>query len=127
MVIIQRGIALVALCLIGAAQAATPSPVEPRRREVLPDSVVPRHYDLALAPDAESLTFTGKVAITVEVIAPGPTITLNAAGLTFDHAAIDGGPDARVRLDNGLGRATLTFATRSPPDNTSSTSSITGQ
>ena len=111
MVIIQRGIALVALCLIGAAQAATPSPVEPRRREVLPDSVVPRHYDLALAPDAESLTFTGKVAITVEVIAPGPTITLNAAGLTFDHAAIDGGPDARVRLDNGLGRATLTFAT----------------
>jgi aminopeptidase N len=109
-VFIQRAIALV-LCLIGAAQAATPSPVEQRRREVLPDSVVPRHYDLALVPNAESLTFTGKVAITVEVIAPGATITLNAVGLTFDHAAIDGGPDARVSLDTGLGRATLAFAT----------------
>jgi aminopeptidase N len=109
-VFMLRAIAL-ALCLVSAAQAATPSPVEPRRREVLPDSVVPGHYDLALAPDAESLTFTGKVAITVEVFAAGPTITLNAAGLTFDHAAIDGGPDARVSLDSALGRATLTFAT----------------
>jgi aminopeptidase N len=108
-VFLQRAVALV-LFLIGAAQAATPSPVEQRRREVLPDSVVPRHYELALAPDAESLTFTSKVAITVEVITPGPTITLNAVGLTFDHAAIDGGPDARVSLDNALGRATLTFA-----------------
>ena len=106
----QRAIALV-LCLIGAAQAATPSPIEPRRREVLPDSVVPRDYDLALVPDAEALTFTGKVAISVDVLAAGPTITLNAAGLTFDHAAIDGGPDARVSLDKSLGRATLTFAT----------------
>jgi aminopeptidase N len=110
-VFIQRAIALVALCLIGAAQAATPAPAEHARREVLPDNVVPRHYDLALVPDADALTFTGKVAITVEVIAAGSTITLNAARLTFDHANIDGGPDARVTLDPALGRATLTFAT----------------
>jgi aminopeptidase N len=106
---VQRASALGALCLIGAAQAATPSTGHPRR-EVLPDSVVPLHYDLALVPDAGSLTFTGKVAITVDVIAPGPTITLNAQGLTFDHASIDGGPDGRVSLDQALGRATLTFA-----------------
>jgi aminopeptidase N len=77
---------------------------------VLPDSVVPLHYELALVPDAAALTFTGKVAITVEVVAPGPTITLNAVGLTFDNATLDGGPDARVSLDKALGRATLTFA-----------------
>jgi aminopeptidase N len=109
-IFIQRAIALGMLCVLGAARAATPSAAEHPRREVLPDSVVPLHYDLALAPDAESLTFAGKIAITVDVIAPGPTITLNAVGLTFDHAAIDGGPDARVSLDKALGRATLTFA-----------------
>ena len=110
MAFIQRSIALGTLCLMGAAHAATPSPAAHVRREVLPDSVVPIHYDLALVPDAGSLTFTGKVAITVDVIAPGPTITLNAVDLTFDHATLDGGPDARVSFDKALGRATLTFA-----------------
>jgi aminopeptidase N len=95
---------------MGAAHAAAPSPAAHLRREVLPDNVIPRHYELALVPDAGALTFTGKVAITVDVIAPGPTITLNAVGLTFDHAAIDGGADAGVSFDKGLGRATLTFA-----------------
>jgi aminopeptidase N len=106
--LIQRSIALGALCLVGAAHAAAPSPAAHQRREVLPDTVVPLHYDLALVPDAEALSFTGKVAITVKVIAPSPTITLNAVGLTFDHATLDGGPDARVSLDKALGRATLT-------------------
>ena len=110
MVFIERAIALGTLCLMGTAHAATLSSADHPRRELLPDSVVPLHYDLALVPDAGSLTFTGKVAISVDVIAPGPTITLNAVGLTFDHAAIDGGPDARVSLDKALGRATLTFA-----------------
>jgi aminopeptidase N len=109
-IFIQRAIALGTLCLTGAAHAAAPSSADHPRREVLPDSVVPLHYDLALVPDAGSLTFTGKVVVTVDVIAPGPTLTLNAVGLTFDHAAIDGGPDARVSLDKALGRATLTFA-----------------
>jgi predicted acyltransferase len=36
-------------------------------REVLPDAVTPTHYDLALSPDAEALTFRGTVAITVDV------------------------------------------------------------
>src|SRR5215469_744144 len=95
---------------MGAAHAAAPSPAAHAQREVLPAGVVPLHYDLALVPDAGALTFTGKVAITVDVIAPFPAITLNAVGLTFDHAAIDSGPDARVSLDKELGRATLTFA-----------------
>jgi aminopeptidase N len=106
---IQRAIAVVLLCLPGAVAAAAPAAAQHPRREVLPDSVVPLHYELALAPDAESLTFTAKVAITIDVVAAGPTITLNAAGLTIDHAAIDGGPDAAVSLDPALGRATLSF------------------
>jgi aminopeptidase N len=108
--LIERSIALGTLCLMVAAHAATPSPPAHARREVLPDNVLPLHYELAVVPDAAALTFTGKVAITVEVVAPGPTITLNAVGLTFDHATLDGGPDARVSFDKALGRATLTFA-----------------
>ena len=114
---LQRPIAVALLCLPGAVWAAAPpaatSPAtEYPRREVLPDSVIPLHYELALAPDAGSLTFRGKVAITLEVVAAGPSITLNAVGLTFDHAAIDGGPDATVSLDPALGRATLSFGER---------------
>ena len=103
----QRATAISMLCLAGAACARA---AEHPQREVLPESVVPLHYELALVPDAAALTFTGKVAITIRVTAESPAITLNAAGLIFDHAALDGGPDARVSLDKGLGRATLTFA-----------------
>jgi aminopeptidase N len=108
--LIERSIALGTLCLMVAAHAATPSPPAHARREVLPDNVLPLHYELAVVPDAAALTFTGKVAITVEVVAPGPTITLNAVGLTFDHATLDGGRDAHVSFDKALGRATFTFA-----------------
>ena len=103
----QRATAISMLCLAGAACARA---AEHPQREVLPESVVPLHYELALVPDAAALTFRGKVAITIRVTAESPAITLNAAGLIFDHAALDGGPDARVSLDKGLGRATLTFA-----------------
>ena len=110
MFLIQPAAAVGLVCLLGAATASTTTSGQHPRREVLPDSVTPRHYELALAPDAESLTFTGKVAITIDVMAAGPAITLNAVGLTFDHASVDGGSEARVSLDKELGRATLTFA-----------------
>jgi aminopeptidase N len=97
------------LCLPGAVAAAAPAATQHPRRQVLPDNAVPLHYELSLVPDAEALTFSGSVAITIEVVAARPTITLNASGLTLDHAAIDGGPDAKVSLDPALGRVTLTF------------------
>ena len=80
-------------------------------REVLPDTVVPTHYDLALSPDAEALTFSGKVAITLDVRAATSDVVLNAVGLTFAHATLDGGPDATVTLEEKTGRAALRFAT----------------
>jgi aminopeptidase N len=110
-VLIQRAVAIGLVCLLGTATASTTTGGQHPRREVLPDGVIPRHYELALAPDAEALTFTGKVAISIDVMAAAPTITLNAVGLTFDHASVDGGSEARVSLDKELGRATLSFAT----------------
>jgi aminopeptidase N len=84
------------------------------KREVLPKSLVPEHYELALAPNAAALTFTGKVSITVNVLAPTRTITLNAVNLTFDSAELDGNTRAQTTYDKGLGRATLTLAKVAP-------------
>jgi aminopeptidase N len=104
--IIHRLSALVVLGASAAISAAAPPhPI----REVLPDDVTPVHYDLTLSPDAAALTFQGTVAITVEVHATTPRITLNAEGLTFERAAIDGGKDAAVTTNAKLGRATLDF------------------
>jgi aminopeptidase N len=101
---------LVALfCLASATAAATPTTKAHPQRQVLPDGVVPVHYDLALAPNEAALSFAGKVAITLQVAAATPTITLNAVGLAFDHARVDDGPDAEASFDKALGRATLTF------------------
>ena len=98
---------LALLCFVTAAVA---DPV----REVLPDTVVPTHYDLALSPDAEALTFSGKVAISLDVRAATSDLVLNAVGLTFQHATIDGGPEAIVTLQEKTGRAALRFHTPIP-------------
>ena len=54
----------------------------------LPRTARPLHYDIALVPDAADATFTGKVAITLDVLAATPTITLNADKLRFQSAVI---------------------------------------
>jgi len=96
----------------GAALAATAAAAvlaQRPMREVLPDIVVPVNYDLALSPDPDALSFNGKVVITVDVRAATSSVLLNAVGLTFDRATIDGGKAAAVATDGKLGRATLNF------------------
>lgn len=86
-----------------ASGAAQPPPA----REVLPDNVIPLHYDLALRPDATALTFHANVAISIDVRRETSAITLNAVGLDFDHAAVDGDTAGTVGTDEKLGRATI--------------------
>ncbi|HVW68453.1 MAG TPA: M1 family metallopeptidase [Steroidobacteraceae bacterium] len=109
MIRIPAGAALALLYLavpgFGAAAAAGGKPA----RETLPDTVIPSHYDLALTPDAEALTFSGKVTIDVTVRAATPDVVLNAVGLHFVHATADGGRDAAVTFDRETGRAALRF------------------
>lgn len=76
-------------------------------REVLPDAVTPTHYDLALSPDAEALTFRGTVTITVDLKSSVRDIVLNAVGLDFDQVTIDGGTSMTGTADPKLGRETL--------------------
>jgi puromycin-sensitive aminopeptidase len=49
----------------------------------LPRTVKPGHYDIAIVPNAADACFTGQVSITIEVLKPTASITLNAADLAF--------------------------------------------
>ena len=71
-----------------ASQAATPT--SGTDRVILPDNVVPQHYDLRVTPDTQHLTFTGDVRITVQVKKPTRAIVLNAADLIFDKVSLAG-------------------------------------
>ncbi|HYL01835.1 MAG TPA: M1 family metallopeptidase [Steroidobacteraceae bacterium] len=101
-----------------AALAVTAAPsvraADASKRQVLPGNVVPEHYDLALKPDAAALTFSGRVGITVQVLEPTRTITLNAVNLAFDRTDLDGAAKPEVVHDKALGRATLTLPSALP-------------
>ncbi|MGZ5921600.1 MAG: M1 family metallopeptidase [Rhizomicrobium sp.] len=99
-----RGLSLGLLVLLAGPVAAQ---AQSGAREVLPDTVVPLHYDLALVPDAAKLTFRGTVAITVQVNKPVRDITVNADGLTFAKASLDQTALALSAPDTKLGRETL--------------------
>src|ERR1700678_2673622 len=106
----SRAAALTLLCgswaVLTAASEALPAHAE---REVLPDTVIPTHYELLLSPDAAALTFRGTVAITIGVRAPTSDVLVNAVGLVFQHAKVDGGADASVTFEEKTGRAALHF------------------
>ncbi|HET7756116.1 MAG TPA: M1 family metallopeptidase [Steroidobacteraceae bacterium] len=101
------------LCPLLAALTITVAPsvraADATKRQVLPRDVVPEHYELALKPDAAALTFSGRVGITVRVLEPTRTITLNAVNLAFDRTDVDGAARAEVLYDKTLGRAALTL------------------
>jgi puromycin-sensitive aminopeptidase len=76
----------------------------------LPDVAVPEHYQLSLAPDLQKKTFQGDETIRIRVLTPTPTITLNAAELTFQQATIKQGDlvqTANVATDTKQETATL--------------------
>ena len=95
-----------------AAPAAAPAA---QATSQLPRSVRPSHYDVALTPDAAHATFSGKVTITLDVLAATDTITLNAADLTFTRVALTpaagGAPImAKASIDAEAQTATFRFA-----------------
>jgi aminopeptidase N len=90
---------------------AIPFVVSAAEREQLPAGVTPIHYDLAMIPDPEGLTFRGRVQITIDVHATTPAIVLNSNELVLDKALLDKeDAAATVSPDAKLQRATLMFA-----------------
>ncbi|HTV53051.1 MAG TPA: M1 family metallopeptidase [Steroidobacteraceae bacterium] len=93
--------------LQGAAGAAE---LAARSQAVLPDDVIPTHYDLEITPDAGHLRFSGHVSIDLQVQRPTRTIVLNALDLTFERVSL-AGRDAVpvVQFDPAHQTASLTF------------------
>ena len=70
------------------ALAATTATQQASVTTQLPRTVRPTHYAISVIPNAKAATFSGKVQITIEVLKPTSSITLNAADLAFQHAAL---------------------------------------
>ena len=84
----------------------------------LPRTVLPRRYDLHLVPDLEAATFSGTVAVEVEVVETTAEVVLNAIELEVDEAwvEVDGTRHAAAAtLDAEHERATLALDTELAP------------
>jgi aminopeptidase N len=110
------------LCLASLVSAAALLPAlalaeaPPAGRTVLPDNVVPIHYDIAFQPDSKGMTFTASAAIRVKVRVPTDTIVLNAADLVVDRAALSGSAAAPgVSYDDKVQTATFSFPAKLEP------------
>src|SRR5262250_362103 len=83
----------------------------------LPASVVPNKYQLQLEPDLRTCTFKGTETITLDLLKPASTISLNAAELILDRAQIVPVEPAKtdrlagaISLDSKLEQATISFS-----------------
>ena len=70
-----------------AAPAAAPVAAAKATTQ-LPRTASPTHYEVSITPDAKSSRFAAKVTITLNVLEPTDSITLNAADLTFASAVL---------------------------------------
>lgn len=114
-------VSAIALALAGVsmtAMAATPAATSAANLATtqLPRTVVPSHYDVAVTPHAHKLSFDGQVTVTVDVLQPTRSITLNAIDMTFSSVRLTptrlkiaiAAP--KVTVDAKAQTATFTFA-----------------
>lgn len=108
--------ALLAATAVQGAVAATTPVVETVVTTQLPRGVTPRHYDIALVPDAANLRFAATTGIDLDVTVATDRITMNAADLTFASATLtDAAGKARVaKISVDAKAETATFAFDAP-------------
>ena len=94
-----------------AAKAPGPKATAPASdRILLPSDVSPTAYRIAIKTDAEHLTFSGRVTISLQVARAAKTIKLNQADLKFTHVSLSGvAGEPQVDYDAKQETATLTF------------------
>ncbi len=83
----------------------------------LPRTVVPSHYEIAIEPDLDAASFSGSVAIDVEVGEPVSEIVLNSIELEIHEATVTVRGevfDVRTSLDDEAERVTLLLDTPLP-------------
>jgi aminopeptidase 2 len=62
-------------------------------REILPANVIPRHYDLTVEPNFETLTYEGYVVIDLDVVTDSSSVSLNTLELTIHKTEIVSGAE----------------------------------
>ena len=99
------------------AAAAARASDAPSATTQLPRGIHPLHYDVALVPNAATLTFEGRTTVTIDVAAPTRRITLNAVGLAFSSVRLlpasgrsTGVAAAAIDVDAAAQTATFSFA-----------------
>ena len=107
-------LALAATAPSFATQAAPPDAPAVLATTQLPRNVRPTHYDVAVVPHADTLTFDAKAGIDLDVLEPAASIVLNAIDMTFPSAALTpaGGGKAlvpKVTIDADAQTATFSF------------------
>jgi aminopeptidase N len=113
----------VAACSSGADRGAAPQTVadtvDATLPTQLPRTAIPSHYAIEVTPNADQLTFDGKVAIDLKVIKPTRELKLNAADLAIASAAVVQGQSqpiaAKVSTDPDAQTATLDFGRELQP------------
>ncbi|MEO7836793.1 MAG: M1 family metallopeptidase, partial [Acidimicrobiales bacterium] len=95
----------------------------------LPRTVIPRHYELTVAPDLADFTFGGVETVTVEIHEAVREIVLNAAELRISSASLSSGDltiAATVSLDEDRERAVIALSQQAEPGQWQLTMSFTG-
>jgi len=96
----------------------------------LPTTVVPSHYDLVLAPDLETATFTGTEAVDVTITEPVTELVLHALDLHIGEAWLSQGAerlDATVTFDAASETATLALSGTAQPGRWTLHTAFTGE
>ena len=110
----------IALALAGASMTSmAATPVATSASELattqLPRGVQPTHYDVSITPHAQAMNFDGMVTVTVNVMKPTKSITLNAIDMTFSKVSLTSMKnrmafaDPKVSVDAKNQTATFTF------------------
>ena len=113
-------LALVSAPVIAVAADAAPAPMPTRALPTtqLPRNVRPSHYEVAIVPHAESLSFDGKVTVAIDVLEPTSKITLNAINMKFAKVGLSpvagGAAQAPATIDVDGSAQTATFAFAKP-------------
>jgi aminopeptidase N/puromycin-sensitive aminopeptidase len=101
----------------------------PANAQRLPQTVLPEHYTLTLAPDLKAATFSGMETIEVSLTEPANAITLNSAEITFQSVTVNANgkqQTATVTSDKEKEQTTFTFSDQLPAGKATISISYTG-
>lgn len=88
------------------------------RAQRLPQTVLPEHYQITIAPDLQNESFAGDETISVRLTVPARSITVHAVGIQFQEVTVITGSETQkavVETDVQREMATLSVARELSP------------